>query len=704
MSDNQFIKKILAKYDVYLDDKQISIFLEELGDYFLSNNLEDEDAKYIQEIKLELSRLNIENKNLNELLNQKYHDKRNQTIAYQVGILVLNFLKNPKQSFIKPNDVVKIYIEFLRRKEKKVGYLSKLEKLLFILFSDTDVKVGSYYDNELVPKNASELYLNKDIKKLPSNISRIHRDKPNNLVKVTTEYNFDSTQNIKQALNLDFSNKNIKDIKVAVILDEFSFNSFKYEFTPVVIEPQNWLDIFEKESPDIFFCESAWSGVDSIRRPWKGRVYSSINFNDENRKEVLEIIKYCNSRGIPTVFWNKEDPTHYPDKIHNFVETAKLFDFVFTTADECVNLYREQHNLNNVFALQFATQPKLFNPMQNANEQRSENVVFAGSWYANHIERSQAMENIFTNILNNGYKIEFFNRYYNSEDQNHKIPESFEVYEKPNVSNEKVADVYKSSIFGLNMNTVTNSKTMFSRRVFELMSSYTFIISNYSFGMDQMLGDNVIFLDKQPNALKEISRKKIDEVRESNLNEVLKNHTYENRFRQILDDIGASYNIEEPTITYIVNANTKSELLLQINFFRNKLGNSKSKSKLIILLSDSIPDIELSRLYTMYNFGDVSVISESYIKKYGTEGVNYISSSHFIMADSLENLDTSYVDKAILHSCYTEQTFISLYSNNKCKYKLVEGIELRNILSPKNRFIEVVNNYGSIILEPIYFI
>ena len=111
MSDNQFIKKILAKYDVYLDDKQISIFLEELGDYFLSNNLENEDTKYIQEIKSELSRLNIENKNLNELLNQKYHDKRNQTIAYQVGSLILNFLKNPKQGFIKPNDVVKIYIE-----------------------------------------------------------------------------------------------------------------------------------------------------------------------------------------------------------------------------------------------------------------------------------------------------------------------------------------------------------------------------------------------------------------------------------------------------------------------------------------------------------------------------------------------------------------------------------------------------------------
>lgn len=704
MSDNQFIKKILAKYDVYLDDKQISIFLEELGDYFLSNNLENEDTKYIQEIKSELSRLNIENKNLNELLNQKYHDKRNQTIAYQVGSLILNFLKNPKQGFIKPNDVVKIYIEFLRRKEKKVGDLSKLEKLLFILFSDTDIKVRSYYDSELVPKNVSELHLNKDIKKLPSNISRIHKDKPNNLAEATTEYSFDSTKNIKQTLNLDFSNKNIKDIKVAVILDEFSFNSFKYELTPVVIEPQNWLDIFEKESPDIFFCESAWSGVDSIRRPWKGRVYSSINFNYENRKEVLEIIKYCNSRGIPTVFWNKEDPTHYPDKIHNFVETAKLFDFVFTTADECINLYKEQHNLKNVFALQFATQPKLFNPIQSANEQRSENVVFAGSWYANHIERSQAMESIFTNILNNGYKIEFFNRYYNSEDQNHKIPENFEVYEKPSVSNEKVADVYKSSIFGLNVNTVTNSKTMFSRRVFELMSSNTFIISNYSFGMDQMLGNNVIFLDKQPNALKEISRKKIDEVRESNLNEVLKNHTYENRFRQILDDIGASYNIEEPTITYIVNANTESDLLLQINFFRNKLGNSKSKSKLIILLSDSIPDIELSRLYTMYNFGDVSVISESYIKKYGTGEVNYISSSHFIMADSLENLDTSYVDKAILHSCYTEQTFISLYSDNKCKYKLVEGIELRNILSPKNRFIEVVKSYGSIVLEPIYFI
>ena len=108
-----------------------------------------------------------------------------------------------------------------------------------------------------------------------------------------------------------FTDKNLepqklKDIKVAVIVDEFTYNSFKEEFNTVVIEPDNWLELFEKEKPDLFFCESAWSGVDSKRRPWMGKIYSSTNFKNENRLILLSILEYCKNNSIPTIFWNKE--------------------------------------------------------------------------------------------------------------------------------------------------------------------------------------------------------------------------------------------------------------------------------------------------------------------------------------------------------------------------------------------------------------
>ena len=49
------------------------------------------------------------------------------------------------------------------------------------------------------------------------------------------------------------------------------------------------------------------------------------------------MLNYCRSRGIPTVFWNKEDPPHFDD----FIGAAKEFDFVFTTDADCVPMYRE---------------------------------------------------------------------------------------------------------------------------------------------------------------------------------------------------------------------------------------------------------------------------------------------------------------------------------------------------------------------------
>ena len=50
----------------------------------------------------------------------------------------------------------------------------------------------------------------------------------------------------------------------------------------------------------------------------------------------------------------------------------------------------------------------------------------------------------------------------------------------------------------LNINTVTDSDTMFARRVFELMSSNTLVISNYSEEWN-CFGDNIILpMGKNP--------------------------------------------------------------------------------------------------------------------------------------------------------------------------------------------------------------
>lgn len=92
---------------------------------------------------------------------------------------------------------------------------------------------------------------------------------------------------------------------------------------------------------------------------------------------------------------------------------------------------------------------------------------------------------------------------------------------------------------------VSEPDSMFSRRVFELMVSNTVVLSNYSKGIYRLFKDNVLYLDKDDFDL----NKDFSKMKEENLYNVLENHNYSNRFRQILDTINFKY---VPDLKHIV--------------------------------------------------------------------------------------------------------------------------------------------------------
>lgn len=344
-----------------------------------------------------------------------------------------------------------------------------------------------------------------------------------------------------------------RDIRVAMILDEFSYNSFRYECTPVVLDPKNWLEQMEEHRPDLFLCESAWSGADSENRPWQGQVYTSTNFARENRTELLKILEYCRSMNIPTVFWNKEDPSHYDDKVHNFVDTAVRFDHIFTTDERMVDRYRLEYGHKSVHCLPFAVQPRLFNPIE--TQTRSEDVVFAGGWYSNHRQRSLDMERMFDAALATGRTVKIYDRFFGQADPKHEYPSKYQSYLNRPVPHSQVAAVYKESTIGMTINTETQSGTMFARRIFELMACNTLVVSNHSVGVERFFGENVIFLDKDPEALSRLTLQEMDRIRAQNLDLVLREHTYERRFATILDVAGIARATPdaEPALIFRVN-------------------------------------------------------------------------------------------------------------------------------------------------------
>ena len=94
----------------------------------------------------------------------------------------------------------------------------------------------------------------------------------------------------------------------------------------------------------------------------KGVIYKSNNVKYNNRKVLFNILEYCRVHGIKTVFWNKEDPKFCGNEQYNFVDTALHFDYIFTTAEECV-VYYQLLGHKNVYVLPFGVSVKLYNPI-----------------------------------------------------------------------------------------------------------------------------------------------------------------------------------------------------------------------------------------------------------------------------------------------------------------------------------------------------
>ncbi len=89
--------------------------------------------------------------------------------------------------------------------------------------------------------------------------------------------------------------------------------------------------------------------------------------------------------------------------------------------------------------------------------------------------------------------------------------------------------------YGINMNTIKQSQTMFARRVFELLASNTVVVSNFSRGVRLLFGDLVISSDDAAELhrrLKPFCANDIDyrKFRLLGLRKVMEEHTYADRY------------------------------------------------------------------------------------------------------------------------------------------------------------------------------
>ncbi|MFD0961826.1 glycosyltransferase family protein [Paenibacillus chungangensis] len=347
-----------------------------------------------------------------------------------------------------------------------------------------------------------------------------------------------------------------KSIKVACIMDEFTFHSFEPECNLLQITPSNWKSQLEQFEPDLFFIESAWKGIQGL---WNGKVAHL-------GEELIEAVNYCKIHQIPVVFWNKEDPVHFD----TFIATAKYADFVFTTDIDCISKYKTYVEHQQVYLLPFAAQTKYHNPIEAF--ERKDAFCFAGAYYKRYPERIRDLD-AFLDVISEKSQLDIFDRNFYNNDPQYAFPKKYNKYIEGNLKPQEIDKAYKGYRFNVNMNSVKQSQSMCARRVFELLASNTVTVSNYSRAIRNIFGDLVVCTDDKQQLTKEIN-KFIDEsyykkYRLAGLRKTLNEHTYSHRLNYIIEQVFQKEDVQlsksVAVLTTVHNVNQLNYIMYQFN-------------------------------------------------------------------------------------------------------------------------------------------
>ncbi|MFH1420015.1 MAG: glycosyltransferase [Planctomycetota bacterium] len=348
------------------------------------------------------------------------------------------------------------------------------------------------------------------------------------------------------------------DVRMATVSDEFSWWAWKFEAESFTFRPVAWHVALEERSPDLLFVESTWKGIDDS---WYFQV-RHLGTRGEVGYVIPEMVSWCRQRGIPTVFYNKEDPVNF----EVFIDAAKQFDCVFTSDANCMADYRKRLGHDRIFSLPFAAQPRIHNPIV-TGEARAGSICFAGTWYqGRHQRRQEAAASILKPALD--YGLDIYDRMADSRRQGYQWPEEYRSAVRGALPYARMLAAYKQYKVFLNVNSVQSSPTMFARRVFELLACGTPVISSYSEGIEELLGTDIVLMSDSEKTTRELLERVLgdDGYRERlalrGQRKVLSEHTYTHRLQSILDVAGVrSPAPERPVLTMIAAISNSDDMV-----------------------------------------------------------------------------------------------------------------------------------------------
>lgn len=363
----------------------------------------------------------------------------------------------------------------------------------------------------------------------------------------------------------------IKNLSCAYILDQIT-ESFLKPCCNAQHLPRNEYKIFlEKYRPNFLFVESCKEG--------NNNTFGSLDEKNFGLHKLEPILKECKRLGIPTVFWNNKDPVNY----RIFLNVAKLFDYIFTTDANMIPVYKRDIG-RNVNVLPFAAQPVFHNPgLENKISRRA---FFAGIW--NAMEKGRCADfHWLDGIMNNlGIKYDIFDRNQSLVSINNRWPDNYRDKILGYLTPREIYEVSKSYGFQMNINSIKDSPTMFSSRVFESMACGTPVISTWSRGIKEMFSDLVI-MGEHGKINEELLYTLITDdkfymdFQEKCILAVMRNHIWDKRLEYIARKLAIDAKYCMPSIAMHAMASSEEEAWKILEFFN---GQSWEEKKLVLKL------------------------------------------------------------------------------------------------------------------------
>lgn len=322
------------------------------------------------------------------------------------------------------------------------------------------------------------------------------------------------------------------DKNIAIVTDDYMFNFYKGAVNLLYINYSNYKEVFKNNRIDVLLFVTCWKGMKI--KDWRG-----ITTNPDRKSQFYEIVEFCKSNKIVTIFQSIEDPSNY-DK---YIDIARKCDYIFTTDENKINDYKNDCNHENVYVVNFGVNPTFHNPIGIKINNKLDKVLFSGSWTIKYEERCIDMEIIFDGVLESGYKLDIVDRNFNLDMEVNYYPQKYIPYTSPEIEHEDLQKVHKLYNWIINLNSIKYSPSMCAMRVYEAQALGNLILSNYSMAVNKNNSNLFIINDKEEvkSILEGLNEEEIYRHQVDGIRNVMSKETVFERLDYILSIVDSSY-------------------------------------------------------------------------------------------------------------------------------------------------------------------